>query len=88
MSGILKSTVSVTGGTNIVGSPNVFVNDKPAVRIGDSVLPHGRRQHNTAVMATGSSTVFANSIPVSRNGDIANCGHSSAGGSSDVFAGG
>jgi uncharacterized Zn-binding protein involved in type VI secretion len=87
MPGMLKSTVDVTGGKNVVGSPNVIVNDKPAVRIGDSILPHGRASHSKAVMATGSSTVFVNSIPACRGGDIADCGHVSSSGSGNVIAG-
>ena len=87
MPGVLKSSVSVTGGTNTVGSPNVSVNGKPAVRIGDAIQPHGRSPHNNAVMSTGSATVFVNGIPLCRDGDTANCGHTASGGSGDVIAG-
>jgi uncharacterized Zn-binding protein involved in type VI secretion len=83
---MLKSTVDVTGGQNTVGSPNVTVNGKPAVRIGDSIQPHGRSPHNNAVMATGSRTVFVNGIPACRGGDLANCGHRSTSGSDNVIA--
>ena len=87
MPGMLKLTVDVTGGKNVVGSPNVLVNEKPAIRIGDSILPHGRGSHSKAVMATGSGTVFVNNIPACRGGDIADCGHVSSSGSGNVIAG-
>lgn len=87
MPGILRQNVDVTGGKNAVGSPTVFVDNKPAVRIGDSVQPHGRGSHNNPVMAVGSPTVFVNNIPVCREGDAANCGHKGSPGSSTVFAG-
>ena len=87
MPGILRQSIDVTGGTNAIGSPNVFVNDKPAVRIGDAVEPHGRDSHRNPVMAAGSGTVFVNSISVCREGDIANCGHSGSPGSGNVNAG-
>lgn len=87
MPGVLKSSVSVAGGTNTVGSPTVSINGKPAVRVGDAIQPHGRSPHNNAVMATGSATVFVNGIPLCRDGDVASCGHVASGGSSDVNCG-
>ena len=87
MPGVIRQNADVTGGKNIVGSPNVLVNNIPAVRIGDAVDPHGRGSHNNPVMATGSGTVFANNIPLCRSGDIANCGHAAGPGSSNVNAG-
>lgn len=68
------------------GSPNVFVNDRAAVRIGDPVQRHGGGTHARAVMVRASSRVFVNGIGVCRQGDIASCLHPATG-SSDVFAG-
>ncbi len=86
MPGVLRRESDVTGGKNTVGSPNVFVNDKAAVRIGDAIEPHGRGSHRNPVMSTGSNTVFVNNIPLCREGDSANCGHKGAPGSSNVIA--
>jgi uncharacterized Zn-binding protein involved in type VI secretion len=87
MPGVIRKSADVTGGKNTVGSPNVLVNNSAAVRIGDSVEPHGRGSHRGPVMAEGSGTVFVNNIPLCRTGDVANCGHASSPGSNNVFAG-
>lgn len=71
-------------GRNIQGSPTVFANNDPVVRIGDRVLPHGTGVHAGPVMASGSGNVFTNNIPTCRQGDVATCGHRSTG-SGDVF---
>lgn len=76
----------VAGGAIIQGSPDVFTNNKPTVRIGDAVAGHGRGPHAGPVMAAGSGNVFTNNIPTSREGDPATCGHPATG-SGDVFAG-
>jgi len=88
MPGVVRNSgTDVAGGPLIQGSPNVFVENDPAVRIGDAVAGHGDDgPHAAPVMATGSSTVFVNGIPLCREGDIATCGHP-ASGSSKVFAG-
>lgn len=75
----------IAGGVIIQGSPNVFVNNKPAVRKGDRVAGHGRGAHSSPVMAGSSSNVFVNGINVCREGDSATCGHLSSG-SQNVFA--
>jgi hypothetical protein len=87
MPGVIRQNADVAGGKNTVGSPNVLVNNKAAVRIGDAVQPHGRGSHRNPVMATGSGTVFVNNIPLCRAGDVANCGHASGPGSDNVSAG-
>lgn len=76
----------VAGGLIIQGSPDVFTNHCPTVRIGDAVAGHGRGAHAGPVMAEGSATVFINGIPTTRAGDAATCGHLATG-SDDVFAG-
>ena len=45
-------------------------------------MPHG------GVLASGSSTVFANGRQIGRIGDPVDCGSTVASGSGDVFAGG
>ena len=76
------------------GSPNVFVNEIPAHRESDSWaahtcthsdVPHGT---HTSVLASGSSTVYANGRQLGRIGDPVACGSSVATGSKNVFAGG
>lgn len=74
------------GGPIIQGSPNVFTNGDPTVRIGDAVAGHGTGAHAGPTMAAGSGNVFTNNIATSRAGDPATCGHLATG-SGDVFAG-
>ncbi len=86
MPGIARDAGTDTaGGAIIQGSPNVFANGQPVVRIGDAVQPHGRGPHAGPVMVGGSGNVKANGIGVSRAGDAASCGHSATG-SGNVFA--
>lgn len=85
MPGIARdSGEDVAGGKIIVGSPNVFANNKKVARIGDAVEAHGPGAHGGPVMATGSNNVFTNNIPTCKAGDIASCGHPSSG-SGNVF---
>jgi uncharacterized Zn-binding protein involved in type VI secretion len=53
----------------VVGSPDVFVNNENAVRVGDNTACEDKA-------AEGSSNVFINEIPVHRLGD-ATTGHGS-----------
>ena len=78
-------------GPGVSGSPNVLVNNMPALRIGDSGVHAGCCGPNTWVVAGGSGTVFFNNIAAARLGDqTTHCG--GAGnlieGSSDVLTGG
>jgi uncharacterized Zn-binding protein involved in type VI secretion len=85
MPGVVRNSgTDIAGGALIQGSPDVFVENKPVVRIGDAVAGHGRGPHAAPVMASGSSTVFVNNIKVCREGDSATCGHT-ASGSGTVF---
>ncbi len=78
-------------GTNSIGSPNVFINGKPAHRqgdIGSTNCSHG----GTFTSVIGSSSVFVNGKPLTRIGDTTNCNtcgqsgtHNT--GSPNVFAG-
>ncbi len=81
---------SVTGpGTK--GSPDVLVNGKEAMRIGDPGVHSSCCGSNSWVVADGSQTVFFNGIQASRIDDsTTHCGGSGAliAGSDDVFTGG
>lgn len=86
MPGVTRKTVDAAGGQIVEGSPDVSVNDQPAVTVGDTVERHGRGAHRSSKMSAGSATVFVNGKPLCREGDSASCGHP-ASGSSDVSAG-
>jgi uncharacterized Zn-binding protein involved in type VI secretion len=63
------------------GSPNVFVDGKPLMRVGDPYVPHGR------ALPAGSGTVFTNGKPTGRISDAIDCGGTAATGSGDVIIG-
>lgn len=87
MPGVSRVQQDSAGGL-IIGdlAPTVFVNNKPIVVKGAKIAPHGKKPHDVPVMVGCSSTVFANNIPVCREGDAATCGHKATG-SSNVEAG-
>lgn len=79
---------------NVEGSPNVFINSIPLHRQGDGwsvhccthpEVPHGC---HGSVLASGSSTVFANGRQAGRIGDPVACGGVITTGSANVFIGG
>ncbi len=76
--------------SNDAGSPNVFINGKPAHRQGDHWVVHcnPRPTCHDGVLSGGSSTVFVNGKPLARVGDAISCGDRVAQGSPNVFAGG
>jgi uncharacterized Zn-binding protein involved in type VI secretion len=79
-----------SGYTIANGSGDVFINNQPAARVGDSSTVHLKpgkpcRPH-TAPIAQGSSTVFVNGKPLARVGDSLSGCTAIAQGSSDVFA--
>ena len=71
------------------GSHNVFANNIPVGRVGDSYQVHSCPDHlpHAGNLDSGSSTVFANGKPLSRIGDAVSCGGTAAQGSQNVFAG-
>ena len=74
------------------GSPDVFVNGLPQMRVGDVYEPHAcpscpKPPHGRA-LAAGSGTVFVNGQPAGRVGDAIDCGGAADSGSGDVFIGG
>lgn len=76
------------------GSPNVYINGRPAHRVGDSwdvhCCTHPKVIHGChgGTLAAGSSTVFVNGRPLGRIGDPVSCGSTVATGSHNVFVGG
>lgn len=74
---------------NTEGSPNVFINGKPAHRKGDAWPTHCNPTPSchSSTMGTGSSTVFINGKPAARIGDSVACGSVAVEGSSNVFIG-
>lgn len=73
----------------IVGSPNVFVEKIPAVRVGDQYADHAcpASSSHSSSASSGSSTVFVNGKPVHRIGDSVSCGSTSSKGAGTVSAG-
>lgn len=72
----------------IVGSPDVFVNGLPAVRMGDLWCPHTNiLSVHPGTGIGGSATVFCNGMPLMRSLDPIDCGSVALTGSTDVFAG-
>jgi uncharacterized Zn-binding protein involved in type VI secretion len=71
------------------GSPDVAVNDKPALRVDDELVPHGCEEHkrHPGKVAQGSSTVTFNDKPAARVGDPIDCGGTMKTGSPDVLIG-
>jgi uncharacterized Zn-binding protein involved in type VI secretion len=81
-----------SGMTRAVGSSNVFVNSIAWSRQSDvntsHLLPPAVCPSHAAPIATGSTTVFVNSLGAGRIGDSISGCTSVAAGSSNVFAGG
>jgi uncharacterized Zn-binding protein involved in type VI secretion len=64
------------------GSFNVYANNIPVARIGDTV---GCEDGGDGFVASGSSNVYVNGIPVSGTGDTTTCPSTIINGSNDVF---
>jgi uncharacterized Zn-binding protein involved in type VI secretion len=78
-----------TVGPAVNGSPDVFVNKLPAIRLGDPGIHMACCGTNQWKVAKGSSTVYVNGKPLARMGDkTTHCGGSGSliNGSSNVFA--
>lgn len=70
------------------GSPTVWINNKPASLVGDTVAPHGEPPHTTPVIISGSGTVWINGRPSTVQAiSAASCGHAVSTGSTTVFIG-
>jgi uncharacterized Zn-binding protein involved in type VI secretion len=78
-------------GPAIAGSPNVNINSRPALRVGDPGIHAACCGPNTWTAAKGSGTVNINNKPAHRQGDQdTHCGGSGQliEGSNDVIIGG
>jgi uncharacterized Zn-binding protein involved in type VI secretion len=73
------------------GSPDVYVNGRPLMRVGDAYVPHpcvlGHAPPHGRKLAKGSASVFINGKPAGRIGDAIDCGGKAQTGSSNVFIG-
>lgn len=77
-------------GPAIIGSPDVLVNNRPALRLGDMGIHAACCGPNTWVAVQGSATVLINGKPAHRLGDMdVHCGGPGnlIEGSADVFVG-
>lgn len=77
MAAIANSSSLVNGGA-ISCSSNMLVNGLMVAKVGDPVATHPSGTggyHVGAVLATGSSIMKVNGVPVCRIGDLASCGH-------------
>ena len=74
---------------SLEGSPDVFVESKGVVRVGDSWAIHScpKIPPHAGTQAEGSETVFINGKGIAREGDSISCGSKAMGGSRSVFAG-
>lgn len=73
------------------GSLDVFVNERPLMRVGDAYVPHGcpscPEPSHSRSLAAGSATVFINGKAAGRVGDAIDCGGNAQTGSSNVYIG-
>ena len=88
MTGVARTAQDRTGGLIIgVLAPNVYVENTPIVVQGAQITPYGDDCKAAPITGTGSSTVFANGLPVNRAGDTDICGTPISPGAGSVFAG-
>jgi RHS repeat-associated protein len=81
----------VAAGTIVQGSPDIFINGKPAARAmsdGADNLVACDQHSPPQYVAEGSASVFFNGVPAHRVGDRTTCGAKTSAGSSNVFIGG
>jgi uncharacterized Zn-binding protein involved in type VI secretion len=75
---------------NVQGSPDVYIDGRPAHRVGDAWASHtcpSLSETHASTLAAGSPDVFVNGRPLGRIGDPVACGSSVATGSDRVFSG-
>lgn len=75
----------------IGGSPSVFVNNLPAMRVGDPYVPHACIQGEAGLhprkLLKGSSSIFIDGCAAGRIGDAIDCGGEASTGSFNVMFG-
>ena len=87
MPGISRVGQDVAGGVILNGgNGTVFANGALVAVRGSILASHGSPPHSAPIMVGASGIVFAQGIPVCRQGDTASCGHT-ASGSGNVSAG-
>lgn len=71
----------------ITGSPNVFWNKKPAVRVGDEFTPYVDSKGNVTRRfgLTGSATVFVNGKPAMQTGSSITLGDVAGPGEANIL---
>lgn len=79
MPGIARVGIDIAGGVQLPLISSVFVNGALVQVLGGPVAGHGIGPHAGPIMATASSSVFAEGIPVCKAGDSASCGHVTSG---------
>ncbi|HEY0778075.1 MAG TPA: RHS repeat-associated core domain-containing protein [Gemmatirosa sp.] len=85
----LGQTFSSSTGTIVqVGSPNVFVNRRPAARAVDDAAQCSQHSGSPSPIAQGSARVRINGQPAARQGDQCTCGAKISQGSPNVNIGG
>lgn len=87
LSGMSWAPLHVTGQVTM-GSPNVFINGRPAIIASRSVGHCAEHGPGAQPVAEGSSRVYINGYPVARVGDRLTCGAVISEGSPDVRIGG
>ena len=85
-----KGDTNQAGGQIVRGASTVFANGKPVglhVSPISDHAPYGKRTepHRAATTTSASGTVFAEGSQVLKIGSGNSCGHSTVGGSPDVF---
>jgi uncharacterized Zn-binding protein involved in type VI secretion len=78
-------------GPAVQGSPDVQVNGRPALRVGDKGIHAACCGTNTWTIVAGSGTVLINNVPAARKGDqVEHCGGNGklVDGSDNVITGG
>jgi uncharacterized Zn-binding protein involved in type VI secretion len=75
--------------TGISASTNVFINGRPAHKVGDAWNIHccPKKGCHPGTVAAGSRGIYINGSPAARIGDSINCGSVIAAGSSNTFFG-
>lgn len=71
------------------GSPDVFINGRPAARQGDPLVAHAapKRPPHPRQIAEGASSVLINGRPAARVSDAIDCGGKLSSGSTTVLIG-
>lgn len=82
MPNVCRAGIDTVGnGIILSGNNTVSCNGSPVAVVGSTIAPHpccgglGCDGHCSAVLVSGSSTVFVGGMAVCRSGDSGSCGH-------------